>query len=627
MEERRGLTIKDLLIRLILIIIFIFLLIWLFPMPDLKPLNNQIFADNVDRMKDVAKSYYTLERLPKDINSSKKMTLKEMIDNKLILPLMDSNGKYCSEDDSYIEITKLENEYIIKVYLSCSDKQDYIIEHYGCYDICSDTCKMLETTAKSGFAGESTTKKTGKVTTTKNSGKIYEYQFVKNVCTEKFDKYVCPSGYYSAGDSCIKVGSKVVTNPAEKKIVNVSKIDSKDAEPVIDKTTELKPAECSTQYKTSTIDAGYKKTTYKPKETITTQKITADKIYTYDVKGAVATTTTTKSDYIKVQNYDVIDADLVADGYKWSYVSTLTSREAGLQFENDNEKLMLVDTWQELTCDTCATTVTVYRYYRYKKVSTGTHYSCDAYASKGYVPYGTSKCRKPTNITTKCPEGFHDNGSGCISNTPKTTYSCSKYGAGYTLDEAKKTCTKTNTSYKCPSGSTATSDPQYCTKKITKYSCTVGTLTSDNKCVDYHDYFCPSNTSTKTYTLNGTKCTVKTKVKVCSCKKYPGSVQTDDKLNCVVTNSKTRYSCDKYPGYELKGNKCTKTIVTQQTTYSCDKYPGSVLDGTNCVKTVCDSDIKKAEKSYKTSCEQKYKWSTNTSISGWTYTGNKRQVN
>ena len=98
-EERKGLTVKDLLIRLILIIIFIFLLIWLFPMPDLKPLNNQIFQDNIDRMKDVAKSYYTVERLPKDFNTSKKMTLKEMIDNHLILPLMDSNGNYCNNDD------------------------------------------------------------------------------------------------------------------------------------------------------------------------------------------------------------------------------------------------------------------------------------------------------------------------------------------------------------------------------------------------------------------------------------------------------------------------------------------------------------------------------------------------
>ena len=184
METNRGLTIKDILIRLILIIIFIFLLIWLFPMPDLKPLNNQIFADNIDRMKDVAKSYYTLERLPKNINDSKKMTLREMIDNHLILDLIDSNGKTCSRDDSYVEITKLENEYIIKVNLSCTDKQDYIIEHYGCYDICSDKCKMLETTAKSGYAGDIKTSKkkttyTGKITT-KRVDKIYEYQFVKN---------------------------------------------------------------------------------------------------------------------------------------------------------------------------------------------------------------------------------------------------------------------------------------------------------------------------------------------------------------------------------------------------------------------------------------------------------------
>ena len=152
MEERRGITIKDLLIRLILIIIFIFLLIWLFPMPNLKPLNNQIFADNVARMKDVAKSYYTTERLPKNVGDSKKMTLQEMIDNHLILPLTDSKGKTCSATESYVEITKMENEYVIKVNLSCSDQKNYVIEHFGCYDICSDTCKALEQVATTNCA-------------------------------------------------------------------------------------------------------------------------------------------------------------------------------------------------------------------------------------------------------------------------------------------------------------------------------------------------------------------------------------------------------------------------------------------------------------------------------------------
>ena len=250
MEEKRGLTIKDILIRLVLIIVFIVLLILLFPMPDLKPLNNQIFLDNIDRMKDVAKSYYTLERLPENINDSKKMTLREMIDNHYILPLMDSNGNYCDEDDSYVEITKLENEYIIKVNLSCTDKKDYIIEHYGCYDICNDTCKVLETTKTSGLAGDIkttykktssskklTTKKTDKVTTEKHN-KIYEYEYVKSFCTEQFDKYVCPAGYTLVGENCIKTGSKTETYPAEEKITYIYSTDTKPADPVTDSTSE-----------------------------------------------------------------------------------------------------------------------------------------------------------------------------------------------------------------------------------------------------------------------------------------------------------------------------------------------------------------------------------------------------
>ncbi len=630
MEEKRGLTIKDLLIRLILIIIFIFLLIWLFPMPDLKPLNNQIFADNIDRMKDVAKSYYTLERLPKNINESKKMTLREMIDNKLILPLTDSNGKYCSEDDSYVEITKLENEYIIKVNLSCSDKQDYIKEHYGCYDICSDTCKLLETTSKSGYASDITRKKTtlkpGKVTT-KKTGKIYEYQFVKNECSEKFDKYVCDSGYYLVGSGndyeCIKNGSKVESYPAEEKTVEVSSTDTKEADVVVDSSTEFKDASCRYDYLTSTIDAGYKKTIYNAEKTVTTQKVTADKVTTYDVKGAEKTTV--KASYTYVQNYDIINADKYATGYKWTYVSTVIDRSPSLGYVNDDEKLVLIHQWQELVCESsqaCTSTVTYYKYYKYRKQATGYEYSCAAYPN--YELYGTDKCRKATTKTKQCPDSsYKDTGSGC----EKVTYSCSKYGSEYKSD-GKGSCTKTITSYKCPSGTKETSDPKYCNKEgVITYTCPPGTnKINETQCAKY-DYYCPDNTSTKEYKLNGTKCTVKTKVKVCSCDKYPGSVQTSDKLHCAITNSSTRYSCSKYPGYTQDGNKCTKTVVTKKTILSCEKHKGTTLDGKNCIKTVNTSDSKKANKSYKTVCETKYKWSTKTSIEGWTYTGKKRLVN
>ena len=110
-------------------------------MPDLKPLNNQIFADNIDRMKDVAKSYYTVERLPKNINDSKRMTLKEMVDQHLILDLIDSNGKTCSRDDSYVEITKLENEYVLSqnsdnkhTEINQKETQNSLFEHFEYFE-------------------------------------------------------------------------------------------------------------------------------------------------------------------------------------------------------------------------------------------------------------------------------------------------------------------------------------------------------------------------------------------------------------------------------------------------------------------------------------------------------------
>ena len=46
-----------------------------------------------------------------------------------------------------------------------------------------------------------------------------------------------------------------------------------------------------------------------------------------------------------------------------------------------------------------------------------------------------------------------------------------------------------------------------------------------------------------------------------------------------------------------------------------------------CFKTINTADTKDAEKLYKVSCHQEYKWSTKTSIEGWSYTGNKRLLN
>ena len=108
--ESKGFPFRDFLLKLILIIIFVFLLVWLLPKfispkvinkteqiageaVDLSPLTSQIFADNLERMKDAAISYYTNERLPKEVGESDTMTLSDMIGKKIIVALIDKNNK------------------------------------------------------------------------------------------------------------------------------------------------------------------------------------------------------------------------------------------------------------------------------------------------------------------------------------------------------------------------------------------------------------------------------------------------------------------------------------------------------------------------------------------------------
>ena len=162
--ERRGFPLLGFILKLILIIGIIFLLIWLLlkffvPSIDKKENNNksvsesndvinvsnmtsQIFVDNINKMRDAAISYYTEEKLPNEVGKSETMTLNEMINKKMVMSLIDKNNKTSDVEKSYVKITKLEDEYLLKVNLKDSEKEDYILVHLGCYDYCGlDICQ------------------------------------------------------------------------------------------------------------------------------------------------------------------------------------------------------------------------------------------------------------------------------------------------------------------------------------------------------------------------------------------------------------------------------------------------------------------------------------------------------
>lgn len=143
-ERKEKFTVRDIILQVLIVALFVFLLIWLFPTKGfmnkkVDPLLDTIFNTNVMTMKDAAKDYFTLERLPQKEGEKVKLTLGKMLDLKLLLPFVDKYGESCNLDKSYVEVTKKDSEYEMKVYLKCSKQEDYIIVHMGCYDYCLTT--------------------------------------------------------------------------------------------------------------------------------------------------------------------------------------------------------------------------------------------------------------------------------------------------------------------------------------------------------------------------------------------------------------------------------------------------------------------------------------------------------
>ena len=172
-ERRESFSFKSFFLTLLMILLFVFLMLFLFPTRwDLKKNQNsgnnldstsqieklavlydEIFANNVMRMKDAAIGYFTTERLPQEVGQSKKLTLQEMYDLHLVLKMRGKDGKACSVKKSYVEMKKFENEYHLKVNLSCGKDEDYIIVYLGCYSYCpTGICekKVKESSASTG---------------------------------------------------------------------------------------------------------------------------------------------------------------------------------------------------------------------------------------------------------------------------------------------------------------------------------------------------------------------------------------------------------------------------------------------------------------------------------------------
>ena len=137
---------KTFLLRFILIIIAVALLVCIITVLTSKNQNvesnsgtDAVFSDNLEKLKVEALNYYNESNIPKEIRKSTELTLDQMIEKKLLASIKDRNNKLCNGKKSFIKLTKKENEYQLKVNLSCDKEKDYMILHLNKNTYCTDT--------------------------------------------------------------------------------------------------------------------------------------------------------------------------------------------------------------------------------------------------------------------------------------------------------------------------------------------------------------------------------------------------------------------------------------------------------------------------------------------------------
>ncbi len=114
------------------------------------------FVNNINLMKQAGFEYFQGNNLPYEVGETSKLTLEEMIAHNLIVDFVDENGKTCSKTDSYIQATKtVDNEYALKVFLSCDSKTDYIVTTISDSVVCTDCDAPVEDDNTTAFIADS----------------------------------------------------------------------------------------------------------------------------------------------------------------------------------------------------------------------------------------------------------------------------------------------------------------------------------------------------------------------------------------------------------------------------------------------------------------------------------------
>lgn len=135
-EEKRKFPIRSIIFKMVIVIIFIMLLIWLLPIFGS---NKKIMNENMNAMKEAALTYYEDGKLPKNIGDQNKLSLEKMLELKLLDSLKDKSKSVCDADSSYVLLEKREDDYLMTIYLKCGNDDKSTEVRLNKYDYCKNT--------------------------------------------------------------------------------------------------------------------------------------------------------------------------------------------------------------------------------------------------------------------------------------------------------------------------------------------------------------------------------------------------------------------------------------------------------------------------------------------------------
>lgn len=144
-------TLKSLLIKIFLILVIILVLVWLIPKfflykntkkhEEIKEEKTEVIIikdETVNSLENAGIKYFNESNTPKNEGEQKKVTLKEL-ENKKLIGTLKEGSTTCDNKNSYVELTKKNDEYMLKTNVKCSKETKEKISYLNNYSYCNNS--------------------------------------------------------------------------------------------------------------------------------------------------------------------------------------------------------------------------------------------------------------------------------------------------------------------------------------------------------------------------------------------------------------------------------------------------------------------------------------------------------